>query len=126
MKNIIYIIFIFFLSCKPKSENDIEKFENINFEKNYIGKINDKLDVIFHLKSNNGKISGFYFYNEVNIGCHEKLQATLKRLPKLGNFTFLLPGLPLNKDMLLTVRNKSSIAFLPPGLKHTTEMLLKR
>ena len=40
---------------------------NENRQDNYIGKLGNKLDVEFHIENNNGKISGFYYYQKVGI-----------------------------------------------------------
>ena len=80
IKFILFTIIILNLSCNSKSKNkiennlteNIESFDSINditkdFEKNYIGTINKKINVVFHLKSINGIIKGFYFYQEKGI-----------------------------------------------------------
>lgn len=49
---------------------------NNKFVKNFTGKINNKLEVIFHLENNQGKIAGYYFYQ--NQGIDIKLSGELK------------------------------------------------
>ena len=80
IKFILITIIILNLSCNSKSKDkiennvteNIESFDSINnltkdFEKNYTGTINKKINVVFHLKSINGIINGFYFYQEKGI-----------------------------------------------------------
>ena len=78
IKFILFTIIILNLSCNSKSKDKvenkvtIESFDSINnlnkdFERNYIGTINKKINVVFHLKSINGIIKGFYFYQEKGI-----------------------------------------------------------
>lgn len=52
-----------------------EHYDN-KFIKNFTGKINNKLEVIFHLENNQGKIAGYYFYQ--NKGIDIKLSGELK------------------------------------------------
>ncbi len=38
-----------------------------NYQRNYSGKIGDKLNVEFHIENLNGSISGFYYYEKIGI-----------------------------------------------------------
>jgi hypothetical protein len=80
IKLILFAIIILNFSCNSKSKdnsenNESEKIESVDsnteiikdFEKNYVGTINKKTNVIFHLKNLNGEISGFYFYQNKGI-----------------------------------------------------------
>lgn len=80
IKFIILTIIILNLSCNSKAKDTLEnnKSEKIestdsindltkNFDKNYIGVINNKINVVMNLKNINGVISGFYFYQNKGI-----------------------------------------------------------
>ncbi|SOD13335.1 hypothetical protein [Pedobacter xixiisoli] len=47
------------------SANTVRAIEN--FSGNFIGKLGSKTEVIFSLKSSNGKLTGFYFYDKIGI-----------------------------------------------------------
>lgn len=38
-----------------------------DFNRNFVGTINHKIDVVFSLKSKDGKINGFYYYNKIGV-----------------------------------------------------------
>ncbi|MFC4817020.1 hypothetical protein [Flavobacterium sp. GCM10023249] len=38
-----------------------------NSEQNYIGTINKKLNVVFHIKNSNGLLEGFYYYEKIGV-----------------------------------------------------------
>ena len=88
IKILLFAIIILNLSCnsksKDKSENNkTENTKSLNsnkeivkdFEKNYIGTINKKMNVVFYLRSVNGEINGYYFYQ--NKGIDIKLKGKL-------------------------------------------------
>lgn len=79
MKNITFALACAFLiSCnsKGKESKDINQqpsatqtveLKQGNFIKTFTGKINNKLEVVFHLENTNGKITGYYFYQKSGI-----------------------------------------------------------
>lgn len=47
---------------------DIESATSLNsFSSNFTGQLGNKTDVFFSLKNNNGKLSGFYYYEKIGI-----------------------------------------------------------
>lgn len=38
-----------------------------DFNKTFVGTINNKIDVVFSLKNKNGKLTGFYYYNKIGV-----------------------------------------------------------
>ncbi|WP_378174021.1 hypothetical protein [Aquimarina sp. SS2-1] len=88
MNKIVFLLtFIVFTSCSQKKENannsiqpepndnqisEIEKSNTAELNEevslgNYKGKIGTNLDVVFHLEDENGKVSGFYYYEKTGI-----------------------------------------------------------
>lgn len=70
------LIFIILTSCKQEKLNSIDLRKSISIvvqhtdktiSTNYKGEIGKNLDVLFHLKNDNGKITGFYFYKKTGI-----------------------------------------------------------
>lgn len=39
----------------------------VDFNKTFIGTLNNKIDVVFSLKNTNGKITGFYYYGKIGV-----------------------------------------------------------
>lgn len=126
MKKILSLsILILFVSCSQKksNSNDLENpklrieqnidlgkkntpFVNSNkiFSNNYEGKIGTTLDVLFHLKNDNSKISGFYFY--------EKAGIDIEFIGKTEGDDFLAYELDFKKDTIAVLKGKISEASI--------------
>lgn len=80
LKWMLFALIILNSSCNSKSKDNSKNNKTkkvkavastssmvLDFEKNYVGVINKKLKVIFHLKNSNSVVSGFYFYQNKGI-----------------------------------------------------------
>lgn len=65
----LFVIVIVAFSNLEKASASMCKTRSIesDFNKTFVGTINQKIDVVFSLKSINGKITGFYYYNKIGV-----------------------------------------------------------
>lgn len=97
------LILFFLISCKdqPKKEKP-----NFDFIKTYAGKIDSKYPLHIKLNSENGKISGRYFYDKVGTDIEIKgaivndSTITLNEFDKKGNQTGLWIGKLVNENKI--------------------------
>lgn len=77
MKSLFFLVAFISILNVGKASDRIAKNSSteVDFNKNFVGTINHKIDVVFSLKSINGKITGFYYYNK--IGVEIKLTGTI-------------------------------------------------
>ena len=118
IKILLFAIIILNLSCNSKSKDKPEddKTENTkslnsnkkiveDFERNYIGTINKKMNVVFHLRSINGEISGYYFYQKKGIDIKLKGKKINNKIV-FNEFDFLN-----NKVAQITIEAKGKKVF---------------
>ncbi|WP_222536880.1 hypothetical protein [Pedobacter polysacchareus] len=69
MKRLFFLFAFLSILGVVKASDSIGKtnLAEVDFNKNFIGSINRKIDVVFSLKSINGKITGFYYYNKIGV-----------------------------------------------------------
>lgn len=111
------------ISCNSKPNDNSENIEevskksiSVDFDKNYIGTINGKLNVVFHLINKNGKISGSYFYENKGVDINLVGELSDDKLivyevdyqnNKVSQIIGYLKGLDLNGEWKNLKSNKS-------------------
>jgi hypothetical protein len=112
---LIFVAFIGLTACnetKTDSEkatgqsNQISPSVQLDFVKTFEGQINDKLDIVLKVTSNNGQITGNYFYKTVGTDIQVKGnldntgKITLNEYDSKGNQTGLFSGTFLNNSKI--------------------------
>lgn len=69
MKKLFFLLvmmnFLIFDQAFASVEKDI--LAETDFNKTFVGTINNKINVVFSLKNTNGKITGFYYYDQIGV-----------------------------------------------------------
>lgn len=100
------------------SENDAEQNDTktsqlqINFVKTFEGKINDSYDIVLKITSNDGQVTGNYFYNSKGVDIQvdgvldDKGNLTLNEYDSNGNQTGVFNGIVSNNSKIEGVWSK--------------------
>ncbi|MEO5911397.1 MAG: hypothetical protein ABIP95_10945 [Pelobium sp.] len=75
MKNYLISFFFLFASFYSAENSFSAVKQNQTLAQTYIGKLDNKTDVVFSIKNSNGKLTGFYYYDK--IGVEIKLSGTI-------------------------------------------------
>ncbi|MBC8984960.1 hypothetical protein H9X96_04135 [Pedobacter sp. N36a] len=69
MKRLFFLFAFLSILNTGKASDSIRKanLAEVDFNKNFVGTINRKIDVVFSLKSVNGKVAGFYYYDKIGV-----------------------------------------------------------
>lgn len=105
IKFICFLIICSSISCYSRSSTLTNKIEEVSvkeinqdFQKNYIGTINNKLNVVFQLKNTKGEISGFYFYENKGID--------IKLIGKISNNKIVLYELDFQNNKVAELKGE--------------------
>jgi len=95
-----------------------------DFQKNFTGTINGKLNVVFHIDNKGGELSGFYFYASKGIdiqltGTITGQQLEIYELDNSNNKTAKISGEIKNSVFTGTWQNLSTNKILTISLKET-------
>lgn len=63
----LFVIVSFYSSAHAFANVDEPDLPEVNFNKTFVGTINNKIDVVFSLKNKNGQLTGFYYYNKIGV-----------------------------------------------------------
>lgn len=93
-------------SKKDKQNKELTETINLDFVKTFEGQLNNKLDIVLKITSNNGQITGNYFYKtegkdiQVKGVIDNQGKITLNEYDKDGNQTGLFIGVMVNNQKI--------------------------